>query len=241
MDLGFPWSDDEMMTHVRKAVRSYWTGRSGQASNQLKGKVRDAGSRSEVTGGQHLNAFRDLLCDLVRASGFRRDEIRFTTGIQLPGYYRPAKKWDIVVVRSGRLCAAVELKSQVGSFGNNVNNRSEEAVGNSVDFWMAFREKRLGLHRPWLGYFFFLQDHPESTRPVKLTDTEFPPDPIFRDSSYADRYRILCERMILERNYDGACLLLSPRGEDGDYREPVAELGFAKFARGLFGHLIGCL
>jgi len=35
---------------------------------------------------------------------------------------------------------AIELKSRVGSFGNNVNNRTEEAIGNAADIWRAYEE-----------------------------------------------------------------------------------------------------
>jgi hypothetical protein len=35
----------------------------------------------------------------------------------------------------GSLVATVEVKSQVGSFGNNFNNRVEEAIGSATDFW----------------------------------------------------------------------------------------------------------
>ncbi|WP_430626426.1 PaeR7I family type II restriction endonuclease [Sulfobacillus thermotolerans] len=61
----------------------------------------------------------------------------FTSGkLELPGFYRPAKQWDLVVVRhhpSGvkRLVATIEVKSHVGSFSNNFNNRTEEAMGSS--------------------------------------------------------------------------------------------------------------
>jgi hypothetical protein len=59
-----------------------------------------------------------------------------------------------LVVADGRLLASMELKSQVGpSFGNNYNNRTEEAVGNAADFWTAYREGAYSkLPRPWLGY-----------------------------------------------------------------------------------------
>jgi hypothetical protein len=52
----------------------------------------------------------------------------------LPGYYRPSKEWDLVVVCENDLVAAIEVKSQVRSFGNNFNNRVEEALGNATDF-----------------------------------------------------------------------------------------------------------
>ena len=63
----------------------------------------------------------------------------------LPGYYRPEKKWDLLVVSNNQLVTAIEFKSQVGpSFGNNFNNRVEEAVGSATDIWTAYREKRFG-------------------------------------------------------------------------------------------------
>lgn len=237
----FPWTDEAIGDTVRLAVRHYWTTREGQASKQLEGRVADAGSRGQVTGGQHLNEFVTLFCNLIREAGFTDDELRFRRGVELPGFYRPTKKWDVVVIRKGRLCAAIELKSQVGpSFGNNFNNRTEEAVGSSVDLWRAFQEGNLGAHPPWLGYFFFLQADAGSTNPVRLAPSIFPPDKVFHHTSYADRYRILCQRMVLERKYNSATLLLSPRGNDGAYTEPSDDLSMTSFLKSLYGHLIGC-
>jgi hypothetical protein len=35
----------------------------------------------------------------------------------------------------------MEFKSQIGpSFGNNFNNRTEEALGSATDIWAAYRE-----------------------------------------------------------------------------------------------------
>jgi len=63
--------------------------------------------------------------------------------LELPGYYRSEKKWDLIALSGGELVAAMEFKSQVGpSFGNNFNNRCEEAIGSATDFWVAFREGR---------------------------------------------------------------------------------------------------
>lgn len=238
----FPWTDAEIRRRVKEAASSYWSNRSGQASKQQsEGRISDAGSRSEVTGGKHLDGFTDLICALIRSAGFSEKELRFKSGVEIPGFYRPTKKWDVVVIRKDRLCAAIELKSQVGpSFGNNFNNRTEEAIGNSVDIWRAFQEKVIGLYPPWLGYFFFLEDTAASTKPVGLAKAAFKPDKVFENTSYADRYRILCERMVLERNYNAATLILSPRGPEGVYTEPSKDLGMAPFLKGLFGHLIGC-
>lgn len=236
----FPLSKAELDTAIRKAVLFYWRARSGQAAEQSKRGGKDTGTRGEVTGGQHLNAFNDLVVRIAQLAGFSSSEIRLTSGVELPGYFRPTKKWDIVVVRDGRLCAAIEMKSQVGpSFGNNFNNRSEEAIGSSTDFWVAYREGALGPHQPWLGYFLLVEESEKSVSTVRLPRAVFEPMPIFQNTSYIDRYAILCQRLVLERNYTAAALLTSPRGASGAYDEPAPALTFEHFARSLFGHLIG--
>lgn len=236
----FPWTDNELAVRTRSAVQAYWKARFGQSKRQKEGGVGDTGRRSEVTGGQHLNAFVELLCEVIRSAGFDGAEVRFKSGVTLPGYYRPQKKWDIVVERNGRLCAVLEMKSQVGpSFGNNFNNRSEEAIGSSADLWLAYREGAVGKYPPWVGYLLLVEEAPGSTDPVKLSKAAFAPMPIFNDTSYVDRYGILCRRLILERNYTAASLIVTPRAKDGRYTEPVPELGMSQFLKSLFGHLVG--
>jgi hypothetical protein len=52
----------------------------------------------------------------------------------LPGFFRPTKEWDLLAIHDGKLLAVIEAKSQVGpSFGNNFNNRTEEAMGSALD------------------------------------------------------------------------------------------------------------
>lgn len=193
-----------------------------------------------MTGGQHLNGILSILVQVAKSAGFTGEEIKLNQGIELPGFFRPQKRWDMIITRNRRLCAALELKSQVGSFGNNFNNRSEEAIGNSTDFWTAFREGAMGKDSPWLGYFFLLEDAEKSTKPVGLKKSDFPAFPIFQGTSYAQRYAILCERLVLERKYSKTSLLLSPRGRMGRFSEPNESLGFHSFAKTLHAHLIGC-
>jgi hypothetical protein len=236
----FPWTDAETDQRVRTAVKHYWDARKGQAQRQIDLGSPDAGTRGEVLGGQHLGGFENLLVEVIRSAGFAQNEIRMAVGVELPGYFRPTKKWDVVVVRNNRLCAAIEMKSQVGpSFGNNFNNRSEEAIGSSADFWIAYREGALGPQQPWLGYFLLVEDSPKAKTPVRLANAVFEPMPIFNNTSYLDRYAILCQRLVLERNYTASSLIASPRAHNGDYTEPNAALSFASFARSLFGHLVG--
>ena len=63
-------------------------------------------------------------------------------------------------MRDDQLIVVLEVKSQVGpSFGNNFNNRTEEAIGSALDLWTAYREGAFNKTiRPWLGYLFLLED-----------------------------------------------------------------------------------
>lgn len=184
-----------------------------------------------------MGALEVLIVDLLEETGLERLEIKTRTALELPGYYRPEKKWDLLVVVDGQLITAVKFKSQVGpSFGNNYNNRVEEAIGNATDIWTAFREQRLGPTRPFLGYFFLLEDVPRVHAPVRPSEPYFPVDPVFRGASYAKRDAILCQRLLYERLYDGACLTLATDTEPTHVSHPLPELDFRQFAAKLQGH-----
>ena len=145
------------------------------------------------------------------------------------------------MVVKGQLIAALEAKSQVGpSFGNNFNNRTEEAMGSALDLWTAFREKAFGSTvRPWIGYMFLLEDCAPSTRAVGVKEPHFKVFPEFRNSSYAKRYELFCRRLVLERHYDAASFMMSNAGKgvNGEYSEPAADLTFQTFANSLVGHV----
>ena len=160
--------------------------------------------------------------------------------MELPGYFRPAKQWDLIVVRAGKLLACLEFKSQVGSFGNNFNNRTEEALGNAVDLWRAYEKGKFQrLPAPWMGYLFLLEEADASTKSVASPEPHFSVFPEFKGASYQRRYELFCERLIKEKLYHGACLLMSSRdrGLKGAYTEPVEELSFKRFVGSLIGYL----
>jgi len=219
------------------AVKHFWSTRNQQAVAQTARGESDQGERSAVTGGQHMNGFLSAIIDLMVDHGVDRGEI-FTKDADLPGFYRATKLWDLVVIRGGVLLAAIEVKSQVGpSFGNNFNNRTEEALGTAVDTWTAYRE---GAFRtspaPWLGYLMLLEDCPRSRSPVRVSEPHFNVDRVFEKASYARRYEILCRRLVLERQYSAACFLLADRTHAQDrpnYEEPAEDLNAAVFLDGL--------
>src|SRR6266481_5902469 len=222
---------------LKEAIARFWKSRETQAQKQgSKSGIRDAGARAAVTGGSQMDGFVELVRDLLEESGIEKPVIFCERYVEIPGWFRPEKKWDLLVVLDGCLIAAIEFKSQVGSFGNNYNNRTEEAVGSATDLWAAYREGAFKPSaRPWLGYVMLLEEAPASTRPVKAQEPHFKVFPEFRDASYGKRYEILLTKLVRERLYDSACFLLSDgkNGVKGDYREPATELTFEKFITSL--------
>lgn len=227
---------------VREAVRHYWETRTKQKNKQgaLTG-VRDYGNRGAVTGGAQIDGFIDLMKDLLLESGLSKAMIHKNQTV-LPGYFRPTKQWDLVVVVDGHLLAVIEFKSQAGpSYGNNFNNRIEEALGSATDIWKAYKEGAFNLSQaPWLGYFMLLEEEQKSTTPVAVSEPHFKVFDEFRDASYAKRYQLFCERLMRERLYDATCFMMSNREEglNGRYAEPSIELSFKNFAASLMGKAI---
>jgi len=225
------------------AVQHFWQTRDRQAAAQGSAGERDRGDRSAVTGGAQLDGFVSLVTELLTEAGVPDVSVYRKKNVELPGYFRPTKEWDLLVVARRQLLASIEFKSQVGpSFGNNYNNRTEEALGSATDLWTAYREGAFkGSPKPWLGYFMLLEESPKSTSPVKVSEPHFPVFPEFRGASYAKRYELFCQRLVRERLYDAACFLLSDRvgGPHGRYRQVSDEIGFDNFIRSLTGHALG--
>ena len=220
-----------------KAVKYFWQVRGKQKKRQ-GGKTgkKDAGERSSVTGGKHADGFIRLIAAIVKDAALPNVEINVTEKKPrtLPGFYRPCKEWDLVVLSGDALVAVVEVKSQVGSFGNNFNNRVEEALGNATDFWAAYREGIFSpSQKPWLGYLFMLEEREASIRATKpIVLKPYKVDEAFQKRSYAKRYELVCERLVRDRLYDAACFFTSNvrTGKRGEYKEPNEELSIKNFA-----------
>jgi hypothetical protein len=224
---------------LAEGVKHFWRTRGSQHERQgVDSGVKDAGNRSAVTGGKHADGFVKLIEAVVTDAELPNINILVHTSIKkhrtLPGYFRPAKEWDVVVMSGDNLIAVVEVKSQVGSFGNNFNNRVEEALGNATDFWTAYKKgtyKPTG--KPWLGYLFMLEECPASLKPTRRTElSPYPIDEEFQGLSYAQRYELVCERMVRELLYDSACFFTSNSvdGLKGKFSEPNKELSIKNFA-----------
>ena len=220
---------------VSEAVAFYWNTRKAQRDKQKKGQKADAGLRSAVTGGAQMDGFISLFARIIKDAGLSEECIFHKKSLELPGFFRPTKEWDILVIKDGKLITAIEAKSQVGpSFGNNFNNRTEEAMGSALDLWTAFREGAFnGGTSPFLGYLFMLEDCDASNRPVKVKEPHYKVFPEFVGASYMKRYELFCRKLVLERHYTSAAFVTSKSdsGLDGIYKEPANDLVVAKFTK----------
>jgi hypothetical protein len=231
----------DVEARLSDAVRHFWATRSDQKNRQGQKSEQDKGNRGAVTGGKHADGFVTLIADILADAGLPTADIhtKEKKPRTVPGYFRPTKEWDIVVTRGRDLVAIVEVKSQVGSFGNNFNNRVEEALGNATDFWTAYKKGTFEpSSRPWLGYLFMLEDAEGSTKSTeRIKLSPFPVDETLQSLSYQGRYEQLCLRLVREMLYDAACFFTSSatRGLEGGYSEPNPELAIRNFARSLHG------
>jgi hypothetical protein len=223
----------DLNSGLRDAVKHFWLTRQRQSTRQGDTDDRDRGARGAVTGGKQMDGFIRLVREFLIAAKVPDSCIATEKRVELPGWFRAEKKWDLVVVHDSQLLAAVEFKSQIGpSFGNNFNNRTEEALGSATDIWAAYREGAFKpSSRPFLGYLMLLEDSDRSRSPVKVIEPNFGVFPEFKSASYRDRYAILIEKLLRDRLYDSGCFLLSTSASSatGDYVEPHPELTFTKF------------
>jgi Restriction endonuclease XhoI len=198
-----------LKARLSEAIKQFWAVRDQQGTRQGGDNTdaKDRGTRSAVTGGKHIDGFIRLVTQLLVEAGIsgatiyckarpvdevqvrkkkrESDDPPLCTQTELPGWFRAEKDWDLLLVVDKFLLAAIEFKSQVGpSFGNNFNNRTEEALGNATDLWAAYREGAFKpSQRPWLGYFMLLEEADGSTTPVKTSEAHFSVFPEFRGAA----------------------------------------------------------
>lgn len=226
---------------AQDAIKAFWGNREAALRKQVESGNTDAGTRGAVTAGKNLDGFIALVRSLIAANGLTSAQIHTNKGlVVLPGFFRPTKQWDLLVMNDRRLVAALEFKSQVGSFGNNYNNRTEEAIGSAHCLWTAFRDGALGDGpRPFLGWLMVVEDARKSSKPIKNNEPHFPVFPEFRGASYLQRYDLLCQKLMREQLYSSATLLATPRQavNSGEYRELSPLSGLDTFVTSFAGHI----
>ncbi len=233
---------DDLGSEVSDAVKWYWATLSGQAEEQRQSENSTRGRRAEVLGGGQMDGFAGLVEDILVEAGVPRESVKHDYHATLPGFYLPEKEWDTAVVHDGELLAVVEYKSQASSFGNNLNNRSEEAIGSFTDLLEAYED---GVFEPspapWIGYLYLMADNEKSRNVPQLREVNFEVDDEFRDATYLDRVELLCLRMVRQRLVNEAAFILTDEeeGPEGNFWEPNEELRFNRFARSLASYVRG--
>jgi hypothetical protein len=233
---------EDIDSEVADAVQWYWETLSGQAESQRESDDSTRGRRAEVLGGKQMDGFAGLIEDILVDAGIPRESVHHDYHATLPGYYRHEKEWDTAVVHDDELLAVVEYKSQASSFGNNLNNRAEEAIGSFTDLLEAYED---GVFKPspqpFIGYLMLMADNEESRNVPSVREVNFPVDEAFEDATYKDRMELLCLRMVRKRLVNEAAFLLTneEQGLDGGYWVPNEELRFKRFARSLTSHVTG--
>jgi hypothetical protein len=144
-----------------------------------------------------------------------------------------------VVAHRDTLVAAFELKALGGpSFGDNYNNRVEEAIGSAVDLRRASMAELFPGEKPWMGYFFIMEDAKGSRSPVDRIPKRaaFPIEEIWRGTSYQERFAIFCERLMDEGLYDAVCYITSSAGNPAP-TELVERLDWRHFSAAINARL----
>ena len=215
-------------TKARSAVKTFWMSR------------KKAGIKKQSAG--NMTGFIDLLGDIIHANGLTNaDIIRESKLPVLPGHFCPTQSWDLLVMNHGKLIAAIKVDAQVGpSFSKNADNCCEQAISLAVDLQAAFRRGTFGEYtRPFVGYLSLLEDSPASRAPIKVISPNFPLVPEYRNVSYAKCHDILCKKLIMERLYTAATVILSSRSasKSGEYSEMSNMTGLKAFVTTLAGHI----
>jgi len=236
---------DGYKERVEKAVQSFWKTR----------------HNSGVRSGKTLDEFIQLLTWVVQSNGLPEARVVHGRAAQVPGFFRPSKTWDMLILNENTLIAAIELKSIADSFGKNANNRTEEALGSGLDLKEAFAEDAFeGLNSAFSGYILVVEDCKQTATNVKIqmknfrAMTEFMAYPEDRDAkyvrgsngsfpsidgvSYLKRFDILCKHLMKKKLYTSACVISAHR-EPGDgvvYDEVTPETSVMFFLAALAGH-----
>lgn len=226
-------SADEIKEMTKNALIGFWNIRTGGVLN-----------------GQTMDGFADMLKDILIKNGVTDSEIIMGRSAKLPGYFRMSKDWDMIVLKrypdgSKKLLAVIEFKSMHGSVGNNLNNRTEEAVGSSYDLLKAFEHGAFGASRPYLAYIYVMSDHPSNKKGQIRKEMLFEPIEEYMKfprtnmpANYEERAELFMVKMVQEQLYSNCALIVADMDIAGKYRTPNQDISIEILVRSLVGHII---
>ena len=236
-----------MSNKINNAIKHFWAVRSGGRG---------------VLGGKTLDGFITIIEEVIKESGLINVEIHTGKNTsQLPGYFRPHKSWDAIAISKGRLIAAIELKSQVGSIGNNFNNRTEEVLGSGIDLHTAIEEGAFSNDTEIFTGYLIPVENSEKTRSSTTVNMKFFPVmptflanesvrnttyksnssgkyPCVQGISYLERYDLLCKRLVLRNIYTATALIVADEAhsDTGKYRDFTPQTSINTFLTKLKNH-----
>jgi hypothetical protein len=226
---------------ARDAIKAFWGNLEATTKKKNASGTAVVGTSGAGAADKRLDGFRSLILSLVHANGLERAQVHTNSGLEvLPGFFRPTKQWDTLIMNDGRLVAALEFKSQVGSFVESYDHRTEEAIGTAHCLWTAYRDGALGNQpKPFLGWFMVAEDAPVSRSALPNEEPHFKVFPEFNGVSFLKRYDLLCQKMVKEQLYSAAALLATPAdsGESGAYWELSELSGLETFVTGFAAHV----
>jgi hypothetical protein len=207
----------DLDARVQAAVRHFWDTRSTQASKQQQGGRADQGARSAVTGGAQMDGFIDLLAGLAIEFGARREDVRRGKHGRLPGLFLASRQWNLAVFHNDQvLCAFKVVSSDRTGDREPTEALVNDAIGSACELWGAYRESTINKDiQPWLGCVLAA----EAPKRGALSS--------IRHGGHAQ----FCSRLVRERLYSGAALLLAR--DDGRYLDPAVGLTLRHLCRTL--------
>jgi hypothetical protein len=111
---------------------------------------------------------------------------------------------------------------------------TEEALGSAVDLWTAYRENAYPNQAiPWLGYLLIVEKSKKSTTPVRISQPYFKVFEEFENTSYLERYKLFCQKLMLERHYTQCCLMWS--SDDYKFGDTDENISLESFLYSLAG------
>lgn len=221
------------------AIAAYWKtkGKQQAAAEAISSKAE--GTAKAVRGGRQFHPVVNLIARFFLDAGYPVESIAASgKGTVLPGFFRPNKAWDLVVIHEEVLVAAIELKSLGNpSFGKNYNNRIEEALGNAIDLDQAYQAGLAGREKPWLGYFFLMDDAEKSRcEGTPRSNPSLAIAPEWASLSYQERFRIAGRRLLDKGPYDALCYVTSSPTKPLP-KEPDPKLNWRRFSAAIKARL----
>lgn len=231
---------------TKKGVHTFWLrtikARLKASDDPVK---KDIGNRIAVTSGKNLDGMVDAFSAVIEAAQVDGLKVGKTHAhVTLPGYLRASKMWDLVLTLNGELIAAIEFKSHIGpSFGNNYNNRCEEAIGSAYDFELAYQNGLFATpkRKPFLGWCILVEKCDKSEKKkVGIKTPHFAADSEFKGMTYMERYVKTCRRLEKEKLYSAAAVIATPEDmgfEMGSYCGVTADTTVERLMMELWKHL----